>query len=855
MVVRAIENLPDRAHVVVIGAGIVGSSIVRHLAELGWRDILLIDKGPLPEPGGSTDHASNFVFPVDHSKEITELTLDSIRQYTALGVLTQCGGIEVARTPERLQELRRRMTSATAWGIDAELISPAQVKNLMPWIREDLLLAGFHTPTGAIVDAVRAGELMRTRALGLGALQVADCTEVTGLEVDAEPHGGLRGRIRAVETDRGRVEAEYVVIACGVWSPQIAALAEANIPLVPAVHQMLDLGPIPELAATEEWISVPLVRDMDARMYARQRGPDLELGSYAHRPILHEPTEIPPLGAPGQNSPTRMPFTEQDFATQLAHARQLYPELLGQHSRDGVEVTQAINGLLSLTADGAPLVGETAEVQGLWSAAAVWIKEGPGVGRALAEWMTDGAPEVDIHGADITRVSPHGRTRRHVRARAAEGFPKVYGIAHPREQWTSSRPMRTSPFHPRTHALGGEYFEVSGWERPQWYAANVPLIGEYAGRIDHRVHEWDSRWWSPIIEAEHLAMRERAAMFDLSSFTVIDIYGAGALDGVQRLAMANVDRAVGRVIYTPLLDVRGGFRSDLTIVRLAQQHFRVITGAADGARDLAWFRRHLGAELDEGRVVIHDMTSATCAIGLWGPQARSIVQRLTDDDVSHEGFRFGTARDVVLAGIPTLMVRISYVGDLGWEIHLPVEHGLALWDALWEAGRPEGLIAAGAGVYGTTGRLEKAHRLFGAELAPDRDPVEAGLALPKVKDADFLGRDAYLTARVQEPAAVLCTLALRGGGVAGPRFPSGNEPVLDDEGSPLVDGRGRRSYVTSAGPAPSLGRYIMLAYLPPERAVLGTRLQVEYLGTLLPAEVLAVGRTAPFDPKHDRVKN
>lgn len=223
MVVRAMENLPDRAHVVVIGAGIVGSSIVRHLAELGWRDILLIDKGPLPEPGGSTDHASNFVFPVDHSKEITELTLDSIRQYTALGVLTQCGGIEVARTPERLQELRRRMTSATAWGIDAELISPAQVKNLMPWIREDLLLAGFHTPTGAIVDAVRAGELMRTRALGLGALQVADCTEVTGLEVDAEPHSGLRGRIRAVETDRGRVEAEYVVIACGVWSPQIAA--------------------------------------------------------------------------------------------------------------------------------------------------------------------------------------------------------------------------------------------------------------------------------------------------------------------------------------------------------------------------------------------------------------------------------------------------------------------------------------------------------------------------------------------------------------------------------------------------------------------------------------------------------
>ncbi|TLP77084.1 GcvT family protein [Nesterenkonia sphaerica] len=848
------ENLPDRAHVVVIGAGIVGSSIVKHLAELGWRDILLIDKGPLPEPGGSTDHASNFVFPVDHSKEITELTLDSLRQYTVLGVLAECGGIEVARTPERLQELRRRMSSATAWGVDAELLSPAGVKEHMPWIREDLLLAGFHTPTGAIVDAVRAGEQMRRRAADLGALQVADCTEVTGVAVDAGPQSGVPGRVRAVETDRGRVETEYVVVACGVWSPQIAAMAGASIPLVPAVHQMMDLGPIPELAATDDWISVPLIRDMDARMYARQRGPDLELGSYAHRPMLHEPAGIPPLGAPGQASPTQLPFTADDFTPQLAQARQLYPELLGAHGREGVGVTHAINGLLSLTADGAPLLGETAEVHGLWSAAAVWIKEGPGVGRAVAEWMTEGASEVDVHAADITRIPQHGRTRRHVRARAAEGFPKVYGIAHPREQWSSNRPLRTSPFHPRTQALGGEHFEVSGWERPQWYAANASLLQEYSGSIDRRVHEWDARWWSPIIEAEHLTMRERAAMFDLAAFSVIDLTGPGALEGAQRVAVANVDREVGRVIYTPLLDSCGGFRSDLTIVRLARDHFRFITGAADGARDLAWLHRHLRAELATGRVAIQDLTSATCAIGLWGPQARTIVERLTDDDVTNEGFRFGTAREVVLAGIPTLMVRISYVGDLGWEIHLPVEHGLTLWDALWEAGRPYGLIAAGAGVYGTTGRLEKAHRLFGAELAPDRGPVEAGLALPKVKEADFIGKDAYLLARAQQPASVLCTIGLTGSGAAEPRFPSGSEPVLSGDGSPLLDGRGQRSYVTSAGPAPSLGRYVMLGYLPWESAEAGARLQIEYLGTHLPAEVLTVGRTAPFDPEHTRVK-
>lgn len=839
--VRAVDKFPERAQVVVVGAGIVGSSLVQHLAHLGWRDVVLVDKGPLPDPGGSTGHASNFVFPVDHSKEITEITLDSLQQYADLGVLTQCGGIEVARTPERWQELRRRMTSARAWGVEAELLSPARIKELMPWVREDLLIGGFHTPTGAIVDPVAAGEMMRDSAVKQGCLTVWPETEVTGIDVDA-------GRVRAISTSRGDIETDYVVVACGVWSPAIAAMAGASIPLVPIVHQMMDLGPIPELEATGEWISYPLIRDMDARMYERQRGSHLEVGSYAHRPILHEPGEIPPLGAPGQDSPTQMPFTDEDFAPQLAHARELMPGLL---DRPDVPVDHAINGLLSLTADGGPLLGPTPEVEGLWSAAAVWIKEGPGVGRAVAEWMSQGAPEIDVHGADVARFAPYARSRTHVRARAREGFGKIYGIVHPREQWASNRPMRTSAIHQRTQALGAQYFEVSGWERPQWYEANRPLLADYEQQIGDRVHEWDSRWWSPIIEAEHLAMRERAAMIDLSAFSIFDITGRGALDHVQRLVMAQVDRPVGRVVYTPVLDPRGGFKSDLTIVRMGEQHFRVMTGAADGARDLAWFRSHLPTD---GSATLQDLTAGTCTIGLWGPRARDVLAGLTDDDISDEALPFGMSRDVVLAGVPVMLVRISYVGDLGWEIHLSMEHALALWDALAAAGRPHGLVAAGAGVYGTTGRLEKAHRLMGAELAPDRDPVEAGLALPRVKDADFIGREPYVAARAAEPAAVLCTLAMVGPGAAEPRFLTGNEPVLAPDGSPLIDRRGRRSYVTSAGPAPSLGRYLLLSYLPPEQAVEHQELLVEYLGVFHRVEVLTVGRTAPFDPEHTRVK-
>ncbi|WP_028660113.1 GcvT family protein [Nocardioides insulae] len=833
--------LPTQADIVVIGAGIVGSSLVRHLAGLGWRDILLIDKGPLPDPGGSTGHASNFIFPVDHSQEMTALTLDSMRQYADLGVLTGCGAIEVSRTEERDQELHRRMSSARAWGVETELIGPDRIQELVPWIRADLLRCGFFTPSGGVVDPVRAGELLRTRAAELGGLRVAAEVEVLG--IDTMPGGG-RPRVSGVRTDQGAVATETVVVACGVWSPAVAALAGARIPLTPTVHQMMDLGPIPELAATGVEISFPVVRDMDERMYERQRGADLEVGSYAHRAILHRPAEIPPLGSGPQTSPTRMPFTHPDFGDQLTAARRLFPSLL---DRPGVTEQDAINGLLSLTPDGAPLLGETPEVAGLWSAAAVWIKEGPGVGRAVAELLTHGASEVDVHGADIARFYPVQRSESHVRARAAEGFPRIYGIAHPREQWGSHRGVRVSPFHSREVTLGAEFFEVGGWERPQWYAANEPLLDEYADQVTRRAHEWDARWWSPIIEAEHLAMRERVAMIDLTPFAVFDVTGTEALSYLQRLAVAQVDRPVGRVIYTPLLDPHGGFRADLTILRLGVRHFRVVTGGADGARDLAWFTAQLPAD----GVALADLTSAVCTIGLWGPRARDLVSGLTDADLTASGFEFGAVRDVELAGIPTQMVRISYVGDLGWEIHLPTELGGALWDALREAGAPHRLIVAGAGVYGTTGRLEKAHRLMGAELTSDYDPVEAGLALPRVKDADFVGKASYLQARGRDPAATLCTLALAPGVE---RCPTGHEPILDPAGGPILDARGRRSFVTSAGPAPSLRRYLLLGYLPPAYAVLGTHLQIDYLGERLPAEVLTVGRTAPFDPEMSRPK-
>src|SRR5215208_3615819 len=506
------SSVPATARAVVIGAGIVGNSLVHHLARLGWSDLVLIDKGPLPNPGGSTGHASNFIYPVDHSKEMTALTLDSMAQYEELGVRIECGGLEVARTEERMEELRRRMSSAASWGVDGvSLVTPAEVKELVPYIDESVIVGGFYSPTVSVVDALRAGTLMREAAAGAGALTVSANTEVLDIEVE-------HGRLARLRTTRGDVETPVVVVACGVWSPRLARMAGASIPLTPAVHQMIDIGPVPRFAGAKSAIEHPIVRDMDTNMYERQDGSGLEVGSYAHRPILHEPDEIPSIEEAAL-SPTELPFTEDDFVEQMEHALELMPEIVGDES---VGIKYAINGLLSLTPDGLPILGETSEVRGLWSAAAVWVKEGPGVGRALAEWMVEGEPEIDLQASDVARFYEHQKTSAHVRSRAAEGFNKTYGIVHPAEQWESNRNIRLSPYYEREEALGAVFFEAAGWERPHWYDSNAALLEEFADQISDREAEWDSRWWSPIINAEHLAMRERAAIFDLTAFCVFD---------------------------------------------------------------------------------------------------------------------------------------------------------------------------------------------------------------------------------------------------------------------------------------------------------------------------------------------
>ena len=837
------SDFPTSAKCVVIGAGIVGNCLVGHLARLGWTDLVLLDKGPLPNPGGSTGHASNFIFPVDHNKEMALLGEQSANQYRDLELSVDSGGIEVARTEERMNELQRRMTSAKAWGIEAHLLTPAEVKELVPFISEDVILGGFYCPTVSVVDSLETGTVMRKEAIEKGGLQVFANTEVLDIETEPGPHEGM-STVKAVVTDKGRIEAEYVVIACGVWSNRIANMAGAYIPLVPAVHQMADVGPIDVLVETNNEIGYPIVRDMDTFCYERQSAGSMEVGSYAHRPILHHPDTIP-SNEEAALSPTEMPFTPDDFDQQMEEAIELM-DMLGD-----AEIKYAINGLLSLTPDGMPCLGETPEVRNLWSAAAVWVKEGPGMAQVVAEWMTYGYPRViDAHGADISRFYPEEQGDDHIWSRAEESFNKTYGIVHPQEQWDGRRFLRTSPYLSRHEELEAEFFQARTWERPQWFRSNADLVERYG--LEEREVEWDNRWWSPITIGEHLNLRENCGLVDLSAFQIYELEGPGAVEFADRLAVNKIDVPVGRSIYTPWLTPDGGFHSDLTMMRMGDDHVRVVTGVFDGGRDEYWVKRYLPTD---GSVSFRNVTLDVTTLGLWGPNAPALLGALTDADLSQDGSPYGSLIEAEVAGVPCTLFRISYVGDTGWEIYTAWDNGPTLWDALMADAGDYGLRPTGGGVYGTSGRLEKGYRLMGAELESEYNPVEAGLARPRVKAADFIGKEPYLEAREKGAEVQMCVLTVEDqtDGRGRKRYmQGGNEPILTADGDRIEDSHGRVSRVTTAGPGPSVGKHLLMGYLPNELVEPGTDLQVMYMNELFPVKVATTG--AVFDPDDSRMK-
>jgi len=812
--------MEGRARVVIVGAGIVGCSVAEHLSRLGWRDVVVLDQGPLFEAGGSTSHAPGLMFQTNPSKTMTDLAKYSVGRYMELELDGrpcgyQVGGIEVAETRERWDDLQRKHGLATSWGLDSELISPEECTEKVPLLDGGKIRGGFYVPTDGIAKAVRACEAMAQLAGERGA-KFYGRTEVTGIEVED-------GRVSAIETDRDRIETELVISCAGMWGPRIGRMVGMNVPLVPMQHQFAWTTPLAELAGETREVVHPILRHQDFSMYFRQREDYYGIGAYRHRPMPVSADDIGRnYGGEGE-FPSVLEFTSEDFEPTWQEARKMLPAL------QRVEIDRPMNGLFSFTPDGGPLLGESREVNGFWIAEAVWITHAIGVGKVMAEWITDGVPSIDISGADVHRFEPYALSPSYILARSAQSFREVYDIIHPQQPMEEPRPLRVSPFYPRQKALGAYFLEASGWERPQWFEANESLPG---GREVSDRGEWAGRYWSKLVAAEALATRERVALYDMTSLKKAEVSGPGALDFLQRLTTGQLDKPVGKVTYTLMLDRAAGIRSDVTVARLGEDHFQL---GLNGPRDIEWMGSHLP---QDGSVLVRDITAGTCCIGVWGPAARDVVQSLSEDDFSNEAFGFFNAGRAYLREVPVTALRLSYVGELGWEIYTSADLGLRLWDLLWEAGRPYGVLAGGRGAFNAL-RVEKGYRAWGTDMTTEHDPYEAGLGFAvQPEKGDFVGREALVERKEAGPRRKLVCTVLDDPNVV----VMGKEPVFADTAV---------GYVTSADFGYSLGRSIAYAWVPPEQAEVGNALEIEYFGRRYPA---TVAEEPLFDPAMKRMR-
>ncbi|MGW7054179.1 GcvT family protein [Streptomyces sp. NPDC054887] len=810
--------------VVIIGAGVVGAALADELSSRGWNSITVVEQGSLPAPGGSSSHAPGLVFQVSPSKALTEMARYTVEKFSSLQVdgescFRQVGGLEVATTPDRLVELRRRHGWVTAWGVEARLLSPDECVALHPLLDGKRVLGGLHVPTDGLARSVLGVDAQLTRAKQRG-VRVLDRHEVLDIRHEEGPDGE---RVRAVVTDQGEIPADVVVCCAGIWGPKVARMVGMNLPLTPLAHQLAWTGPVPALAGQTEEAVRPILRHQDADLYYRDRFDRLGIGYYGHRPMPVAADDIASVEE-ADEMPSVLRFTEDDFAEAWAQTRELLP-----CTRDA-KVEEGINGLFSFTTDGMPLLGESPEVKGFWVAEAVWVTHSAGVGRAMAEWLVDGyCSTFDLHECDVNRFEEHQLAPDYVLARDCQNFVEVYDILHPLQPPGDPRPMRTSPFHERQRELGAVFLEASGWERPQWYGSNESLL---TGRDIPSPNSWASRYWSPIVAAEAQVTRERVALYDMTALKRIEVTGRGAAAFLQRLTTGNVDRAVGSVTYVLMLDEDGGIRSDITVARLGRDHFQI---GGNGNLDIVWLNRHAPTD---SSVTIRDITAGTCCIGLWGPHARDVIQPLTRDDFSNAGLRYFQAKRTHIGAVPVTAMRLSYVGELGWELYTTADMGLKLWDTLWEAARPYGGIAAGRGAFNSL-RLEKGYRSFGTDMTYEHDPYEAGLAFAvKTTKSDYIGRAAL------ERRAAAVTRRLTCLTIDDPQsVVMGREPVY--AGEHCV------GYVTSAAYGYTIGKGIAYAWLPVDLSTPGRPFDIGYFGKRVRA---AVTEEPLFDPSMSRLR-
>jgi 4-methylaminobutanoate oxidase (formaldehyde-forming) len=816
----------SEAQAVIIGGGIYGCSIAYHLTAMGWRDVVLLEKGQLT--GGATFHAAGLVGQLRESVGHTRIIMYSVSLYQRLLAETDqdpgwrpTGSLRLASSADRWVELKRHAATAKTFGLPMELLSAREAVDLFPVLSDRDLYGAAYLPTDGSADPNGTTFALVRGARSHGA-EIHTETEVTGILV-------RDGRVAGVETTRGAIRTPVVVCAAGIWSRQVAALVGVTVPIYPIEHQYLLTAPIDGMHP-----KMPVVRDPDLLIYFREEVRGLCVGGYERDPL---PWALD--GIPADFNHRLLPPNWEQFEP-LARATAFRVPAF-----EGAKVHKIINGPDGFTSDGSPILGEAPGVRGFYVACAgSGIAMGGGVGKVMAEWIIDGQPSLDVWKMDIRRFQPHYADPTFARGRVMEVCSKNYVLRYPFEEWESGRGLKLSPPHPRLVELGASLGEKGGWERPNWFASNVPATprpdvdtaSTAASPDGWSPAGWAAHNWSPAIAAEHRAVREKAGLFDFTSFTKLEMHGPGALAALQWLTDNQMDKPAGTVTYTQMLNARGGIECDLTVTRLAPERFMIITGSAFGVHDLDWISRHLPAD---GSVSIRDVTAAWGCIGLWGPRARDVLRGVTDDDVSNAAFPYMSYRAITAAGVPVRAARVTYVGELGWELYVPAAQGLRLWDALWAAGRPFGLRAVGYRAVDSL-RLEKGYRYWSADITPEYTPYEAGQGFcVKLDKGEFQGRDALVRQKQDGVTRRLCCLVL-----ADPRaLVLGNEPVLSED---RVITR-----VTSGGYGYTVGESIAYAYLPADLAAPGTALTVEVDGQPVAAHV---EREPRFDPTNSRIR-
>lgn len=789
------------AHTVIVGAGIVGVSAAWELAQRGRSDILVIDQKSLFRTGGSTSHAPGGVFQNNPSRTVSTLAQWTVNTFLDVSndghpTYFPVGSLEIATTEARWADLHRKAGYATSWGLDARLLDPASTGEFLPHLDTSLIYGSIRVARDGIVRAIPTVERIAARAKAAGVSFIGETT-LTGVRIE-------RGRVVGVSTDRGDIRCERVVLCAGIWGPLVGEIAGYRVPIQPCAHPYVRSAPLPQLSGLVE-IEQPLWRHQDHSMYLWQDGPRLGVGNYRHEPHLVDAHAI----RNDHLAPAELPFDSGAMEPGLREAIRLLPGLAG------FPIEDRVFGMFSFTPDGNALIGEVDGARGLWSAMAIWVTHSAGSGRLLAQLMEEGASEIDHRDVDVNRFAPHQTVPSFVRTRGEQQYREVYDVIHPRQQITTPRRLRRPPWFDQQEQLGAVSFESNGWERPQWYEANEGLPRPLRGASRD---SWSATEWSPICSSEHLATRSAVGLFDLSTFMRIELTGEDALAALEHLSCSRIDRPTGRVTYSLLLNERGGIESDVTIARLGENHFMMMCGSASGPRDLAWVRRHTQ---DFDRLQVRDVTSAWCALGVWGPKAIEVISGLSDDSICIEDFPRYQVRSMIIAGIPVMAIHMSYVGEPGLELHTSTEFGGALFEALMAGGEAIGIVAAGGGAMDTL-RLEAGYRALGTDLRGDYSPYEAGLGFAVDNSrANFLGAAALAGRPIRKR---LTCLTFDDEGI----MPLGKEPVFANGN--LV------GYITSAGFGYTIGSGIALAYLPADLPADGS-LSFEYFGTRYPMRV------------------